>query len=68
MRMATKVAAQIRPAIADREAKPGDRLPPARHLSAVMQVNTNTVSRAPEAPPRGFWSCGRVTGSEWSEP
>src|ERR1700686_5016184 len=41
-----QVAAQIRTAIADGEAKPGDRLPPARHLAAVMNVNTNTVLRA----------------------
>ena len=41
-----QVAAQIRKAIADGEAKPGDRLPPARHLAAVLQVNTNTVLRA----------------------
>jgi len=41
-----QVAAQLRRAIADGEAKPGERLPPARHLAAVMQVNTNTVLRA----------------------
>jgi GntR family transcriptional regulator len=41
-----QVAAQIRRAIAEGEAKPGDRLPPARHLAAVMHVNTNTVLRA----------------------
>ena len=41
-----QVAAQIRRAIADGEAKPGERLPPARHLAAVMSVNTNTVLRA----------------------
>jgi GntR family transcriptional regulator len=41
-----QVAAQIRQAIADGEAKPGDRLPPARHLAAVIGVNTNTVLRA----------------------
>jgi GntR family transcriptional regulator len=41
-----QVAAQIRQAIADGEAIPGDRLPPARHLAAVMGVNTNTVLRA----------------------
>jgi GntR family transcriptional regulator len=41
-----QVAAQIRKAIADGEANPGDRLPPARHLAAVMGVNTNTVLRA----------------------
>src|ERR1700690_1559024 len=38
--------AQIRRAIADGEARPGERLPPARHLAAVMHVNTNTVLRA----------------------
>ena len=41
-----QVAAQIRRAIAAGEARPGDRLPPARHLAAVMNVNTNTVLRA----------------------
>jgi GntR family transcriptional regulator len=41
-----QVAAQIRRAIADGEAKPGDRLPPARHLAAVTGVNTNTALRA----------------------
>jgi GntR family transcriptional regulator len=41
-----QVAAQIRRAIADGEAKSGERLPPARDLAAVMGVNTNTVLRA----------------------
>jgi GntR family transcriptional regulator len=41
-----QVAAQIRRAIADGEAEPGERLPPARDLAAVMAVNTNTVLRA----------------------
>jgi GntR family transcriptional regulator len=41
-----QVAAEIRRAIVAGEAKPGDRLPPARHLAAVMGVNTNTVFRA----------------------
>jgi GntR family transcriptional regulator len=41
-----QVAAQIRQAIADGEARPGDRLPPARHLAAATGVNTNTVLRA----------------------
>jgi GntR family transcriptional regulator len=41
-----QVAAQIRQAIADGEAQPGERLPPARHLAAVMGVNINTVLRA----------------------
>src|SRR5579885_2894213 len=39
-------AAAIRRAIADGEAKPGERLPPARDLAAVLGVNTNTVLRA----------------------
>jgi GntR family transcriptional regulator len=41
-----QVAAQIRRAIADGEAKPGERLPPARDLAAVVGVNANTVLRA----------------------
>jgi DNA-binding transcriptional regulator YhcF (GntR family) len=41
-----QVAAEIRRAIADGEALPGERLPPARDLAAVLGVNTNTVLRA----------------------
>ena len=41
-----QVAAEIRRAIADGEAKPGERLPPAKDLAAVLGVNTNTVLRA----------------------
>ena len=41
-----QVAAEIRRAIADGEALPGDRLPPAKDLAAVLDVNTNTVLRA----------------------
>jgi len=41
-----QVAGEIRRAIAEGEATPGDRLPPARDLAAVLQVNTNTVLRA----------------------
>jgi GntR family transcriptional regulator len=41
-----QVAAEIRRAIADGEATSGDRLPPARDLAAVLQVNANTVLRA----------------------
>jgi GntR family transcriptional regulator len=41
-----QVAAEIRRAIADGEAKPGERLPPAKDLAAVLGVNTNTVFRA----------------------
>jgi GntR family transcriptional regulator len=41
-----QVAAEIRRAIADGEAGPGDRLPPAGDLAAVIGVNKNTVLRA----------------------
>jgi GntR family transcriptional regulator len=41
-----QVAAEIRRAIADGEAAPGDRLPPARYLAQVLGVNHNTVIRA----------------------
>jgi GntR family transcriptional regulator len=41
-----QVAAEIRRAIADGEAKPGERLPPAGDLAAVLGVNRNTVLRA----------------------
>jgi GntR family transcriptional regulator len=41
-----QVAADIRRAIADGEAKPGEKLPPAHDLAAVLGVNTNTVLRA----------------------
>jgi len=41
-----QVAAAIRRAIADGEAKPGERLPPARDLAAVLGVNSNTVFRS----------------------
>ena len=41
-----QAAAKIRRAIAEGEAKPGDRLPPAKDLAAVLGVNTNTVLRA----------------------
>ena len=41
-----QIAAEIRRAIAEGEAQPGERLPPARDLAAVLHVNTNTVLRA----------------------
>ncbi len=41
-----QVAAAIRRAIADGEARPGERLPPARDLAAELGVNSNTVLRA----------------------
>jgi len=40
-----QVAAAIRRAIADGEARAGERLPPARDLAAVLGVNANTVFR-----------------------
>ena len=41
-----QVAGELRRAIADGEANPGDRLPPAKDLAAVLGVNANTVLRA----------------------
>ena len=41
-----QVAAEIRRAIAEGEAGPGERLPPARDLAAVLGVNANTVLRS----------------------
>src|SRR5262245_34756500 len=41
-----QVAGEIRRAIANGEAQPGERLPPAKDLAAVLGVNTNTVLRA----------------------
>jgi GntR family transcriptional regulator len=41
-----QVAAEIRRAIADGEADPGERIPQAKDLAAILGVNTNTVLRA----------------------
>jgi DNA-binding transcriptional regulator YhcF (GntR family) len=41
-----QVAAEIRRAIADGEAKPGERLPPAKDLAAILEVDTNTLLRS----------------------
>ena len=41
-----QAAAELRRAIAEGEALPGERLPPARDLAAVFGVNRNTVLRA----------------------
>jgi len=41
-----QVAAEIRRAVAEGEASPGDRLPLAKDLAAVLGVNKNTVLRA----------------------
>lgn len=41
-----QVAAEVRRAIAEGEAKPGERMPLAKDLAKVLGVNTNTVLRA----------------------
>jgi GntR family transcriptional regulator len=41
-----QVAAEIRRAIAEGEASPGERLPLAKDIAAVLGVNKNTVLRA----------------------
>lgn len=41
-----QVTAQIRRAINEREALPGQRLPPARDLAAELGVSTDTVRRS----------------------
>src|SRR5690242_17405325 len=41
-----QVAAELRRALAAGEAKPGERLPPAKDLARVLDVNPNTVLRA----------------------
>ena len=46
MALHEQVAAEIRRAIADGEAGPGDRIPQARDLATVLAVNPNTVLRA----------------------
>jgi GntR family transcriptional regulator len=46
VRLTDQVAGEIRRAIADGEARPGERLPPATDLAAVLGVNRNTVLSA----------------------
>jgi GntR family transcriptional regulator len=41
-----QVAYEIRRAIANGEAKPGERIPKAKDLAVILGVNTNTVLRA----------------------
>jgi GntR family transcriptional regulator len=41
-----QVAAEIRRDIANREIRPGERLPPAKDMAAVLDVHSNTVLRA----------------------
>jgi GntR family transcriptional regulator len=42
----SQVAAELRREIAEGEIRPGERMPPARDLAAVMGVNQNTMFRA----------------------
>jgi GntR family transcriptional regulator len=42
----SRLAAELRREIAEGVVKPGERLPPARDLAAVMGVNQNTMFRA----------------------
>ena len=46
MALHDQVAAEIRRAIAEGEAGPGERLPLAKDIAAVLGVNKNTVLRA----------------------
>lgn len=46
MALHDQVAAEIRRAIAEGEAEPGERLPLAKDIAAVLGVNKNTVLRA----------------------
>jgi GntR family transcriptional regulator len=46
MALHDQVAAEIRRAIAEGEADPGDRLPLAKDIAAVLGMNKNTVLRA----------------------
>lgn len=41
-----QVAVELRRAIAEGEVRPGERIPQAKDLAAVLDVNTNTVLRA----------------------
>ena len=61
-----QVAAQIRRAIAEGEAGPGDRLPLAKDLAAVLGVNKNTVLRALHLlREEGLLEFRRGRGSRW---
>jgi len=64
-----QVAAEIRRAIANDEAKPGERLPLAKDLATVLGVNKNTVLRAMhELRDEDSWSSARAGASLWRNP
>ena len=68
MALHDQVAAEIRRAIADGEAGPGERLPLARDLAAVLGVNKNTVLRALRMlRDEGLLDFQRAGGSQWRE-
>ena len=61
-----QVAAEIRRAIADGEAGPGERLPPARDLAAVLGVNSiRSSGHFVSSETRACWSFGAGEGSPW---
>ena len=58
-----QVAGEIRRAIAEGEVRPGERMPLAKDLAAVLGVNTNTVLRAlRELHDEGILEFGRGRG------
>ncbi len=63
-----QVAAEIRRAIADGEVKPGERLPAAVDLAAILGVNKNTVLRSLQIlRQEGLLSSGAVEASRLRE-
>ena len=57
-----QVAAEIRRSMAEGEAKPGERMPLAKDLAAVLGVNTNTVLHARDLRDEGLLEFRRGRG------